>query len=52
MRMLINKSQLNSIINDTEPPVSFVDGIMAQRLAFAAKESLEKQKPVKVNLPE
>lgn len=42
----------DAIINDTEPPVSFVDGIMAQRLAFAAKESLEKQKPVKVNLPE
>ncbi|AQP54263.1 inositol 2-dehydrogenase [Vagococcus penaei] len=39
---------LNAIRFDTETPVNFVDGIMAQRLAFAANESLKLGQPVKV----
>lgn len=39
---------LDAIQQDTETPVTFVDGIMAQRLAFAANESLKTGQPVKV----
>ncbi len=39
---------LTAIRNDTATPVSFEDGIMAQRLAFAANESLKSGQPVKV----
>lgn len=39
---------LTAIRNDTPTPVSFEDGIMAQRLAFAANESLKSGQPVKV----
>lgn len=39
---------LNAIRNNTDTPVSYEDGIMAQRLAFAANESLKTGKPVKV----
>ncbi|HCM88831.1 MULTISPECIES: inositol 2-dehydrogenase [Vagococcus] len=37
-----------AIHNDTETPVTYEDGIMAQRLAFAANESLKTGKPVQV----
>ncbi|TDL31168.1 inositol 2-dehydrogenase [Jeotgalibacillus sp. S-D1] len=40
---------VDSIINDKETGVVFRDGIMAQRIAQAAKESYESGKPVKVN---
>ncbi|PPA69187.1 inositol 2-dehydrogenase [Jeotgalibacillus proteolyticus] len=40
---------VDSIINDRETEVAFTDGIMAQRIAQAAKESYETGKPVKVN---
>lgn len=39
---------LDAIRNDTETPVTYIDGIMAQRLAFAAAKSLETGQPVKV----
>lgn len=39
---------VEAILNDTETPVGFIDGIMAQRLAFAANESLKNNSPVKV----
>ena len=39
---------LEAIRNDTETPVTYEDGIMAQRLAFAANESLKLGKPVAV----
>jgi myo-inositol 2-dehydrogenase / D-chiro-inositol 1-dehydrogenase len=38
----------DAIENNTEVPCSFIDGIMAQRIAQAAKESLLTGKPVKV----
>ena len=41
-----------AITNDTEVSCTFKDGIMAQRIAMAAKESLENGKPVKVKLLE
>ncbi|MGX7025665.1 inositol 2-dehydrogenase [Vagococcus hydrophili] len=37
-----------AIHNDTDTPVTYEDGIMAQRLAFAANESLKTGKPVQV----
>ncbi|MGY3766155.1 inositol 2-dehydrogenase [Vagococcus vulneris] len=39
---------LDAIRYDKDTPVSFADGIMAQRLAFSANESLKSGKPVKV----
>lgn len=39
---------LEAIREDTETPVTYIDGIMAQRLAFAAAKSLETGQPVKV----
>ncbi len=39
---------VSAIHNDTDTPVSYEDGIMAQRLAFAANESLKTGKPVQV----
>ncbi len=39
---------LEAIREDTETPVTYLDGIMAQRLAFAAAKSLETGQPVKV----
>lgn len=39
---------IEAILNDTETPVGFIDGIMAQRLAFAANKSLKNNSPVKV----
>lgn len=41
-----------AITNDSEVSCTFKDGIMAQRIAMAAKESLESGKPVKVKLLE
>lgn len=38
-----------TILTDTKPPCTFEDGIMAQRIAQAAKESYETKKPVSVN---
>lgn len=38
----------DAIENNTEVPCSFVDGIMAQRIAMAAKESFLTGKPVEV----
>ncbi|MFB5661271.1 inositol 2-dehydrogenase [Alteribacillus sp. HJP-4] len=40
---------VDSILNDTETKVVFKDGIMAQRIAMAAKQSNDSGKPVKVN---
>ncbi|MFC4545230.1 inositol 2-dehydrogenase [Paenactinomyces guangxiensis] len=42
------KEFFDAIENDTEVPCNFVDGIMAQRIAMAAKKSLETGQPVKV----
>lgn len=42
------KEFFEAIENDTEVTCNFVDGIMAQRIAMAAKESLESGQPVKV----
>ncbi|UQF70440.1 inositol 2-dehydrogenase [Vagococcus lutrae] len=39
---------LDAIRNNTETVVTFEDGIMAQRLAFAANESLKTGQPVRV----
>lgn len=39
-----------AISNDEEVTCSFEDGIMAQRIAMAAKESLDSGKPVKVKM--
>lgn len=39
---------LDAIRRDTDTPVTYVDGIMAQRLAFAAAKSLETGQPVQV----
>lgn len=41
---------IEAIQNDTDTPVAFEDGIMAQRLAFAAQESYQTGKPVQVQL--
>jgi len=41
---------LKSIKNDNDTAVTFKDGIMAQRIALAAKESLDSGQSVKVNL--
>ncbi|MBY8909174.1 inositol 2-dehydrogenase [Salinicoccus roseus] len=40
---------VESILNGNETKVVFNDGIMAQRIAQAAKESYESQRPVKVD---
>ncbi|MCP3030252.1 inositol 2-dehydrogenase [Halobacillus sp. A1] len=40
---------VDSVVNDTETEVVFKDGIMAQRIALAARESYESGLPVKVN---
>ncbi|WP_026699815.1 inositol 2-dehydrogenase [Salibacterium aidingense] len=40
---------IESIIKERETKIVFKDGIMAQRIAQAAQESLENSKPVKVN---
>lgn len=42
------KGFFNSIEQNSEPSCTFLDGIMAQRIAQAAKESLETGLPVKV----
>ncbi|KAA9016973.1 inositol 2-dehydrogenase [Niallia endozanthoxylica] len=42
------KEFFDAIENDSEVTCNFVDGIMAQRIAMAAKESLESGQPVKV----
>ena len=39
---------LTAIKDDTDTVVTYEDGIMAQRLAFAANESLKTGQPVKV----
>lgn len=41
---------LKSVGSDNNTAITFKDGIMAQRIALAAKESLESGQPVKVNL--
>lgn len=40
---------IESILNGNETKVAFRDGILAQRIAQAAKESYENQRPVKVS---
>ncbi|MFD2706194.1 inositol 2-dehydrogenase [Salibacterium lacus] len=40
---------INCILEGREASVSFKDGIMAQRIAQACQESLDTQRPVKVN---
>lgn len=47
----INETEqfIQSVLNNKKTPVDFKDGIMAQRIARAAKESFEKQKPIKVD---
>ena len=40
---------LDAITNNNELTVTYEDGMKAQNLAFAARESFEKGKPVKVN---
>lgn len=42
------KEFMKAIENDTDVTCNFVDGIMAQRIAMAAKKSLETGQPVKV----
>lgn len=41
---------IEAILNDTEIPVGFEDGIIAQRIAFAAEESLKAKIPIKIEL--
>jgi len=40
---------IQSVLENRNTSVGFKDGIMAQRIAYAANESFKKQKPVKVD---
>ena len=40
---------INAIVNDTEVPVSGIDGLMPVKIAIAAKKSLDEGRPVKIS---
>ena len=43
------KAFVDCVLNDTQPPVSGVDGRIPVVMGYAAKKSLEEKRPVKLS---
>ena len=43
------KAFVQSILNEEQPPVGYVDGLMALKLALAVEKSVAEKRPIKIS---